>query len=163
MTDTAETPLATATLPDMAATGRLAGRLALALAPGDIVALVGDLGAGKTELARAIIRALTGDPEAEVPSPTFTLVQTYDTLEATVWHFDLYRLETPDEALELGLEEAFEDGISLIEWPDRLGAWLPRRAAVLRMTLAPGGGRFCALLGGPTPPPRRLIDAVAHA
>lgn len=162
MTDAAETPIATALLPDMAATRRLADRLALALAPGDVVALVGDLGAGKTELARAIIRAFTADPEAEVPSPTFTLVQTYDSLETTLWHFDLYRLEAPDDALELGIEEALEDGISLIEWPDRLGSWLPRRAVILRLAIVDDGARRVDLLPCATPPPQRLIDAVAH-
>lgn len=163
MNETHDSPLATVLLPDLTATRRLAGRLAHALAPGDVIALVGDLGAGKTELARAVIRALTGDPDAEVPSPTFTLVQTYDTQDATLWHFDLYRLEAPDDALELGVEEAFEDGICLIEWPDRLGPWLPRRAVVLRMTLEADGGRRCSLLAGGAPPPARLMTAIADA
>ncbi len=163
MTDTAAPPIAEAVLPDLGATARLAERLALVLAPGDVVALVGDLGAGKTELARALIRALTGDPDAEVPSPTFTLVQTYDLLEATVWHFDLYRLERPEDALELGIEDAFEEGICLVEWPDRLGSWLPRRAIILRLTADADGTRRCALLPGATAPPDRLTDVVAHA
>jgi len=98
-----------------------------------------------------------------VPSPTFTLVQTYDLLEATVWHFDLYRLERPDDALELGVEEAFEDGICLVEWPDRLGALLPRRAIILRLTVDPDGTRRCALVAGGDTPPPRLVEAVAHA
>jgi tRNA threonylcarbamoyladenosine biosynthesis protein TsaE len=165
MTEDADRPLAIADLPDLAATRRLAERLALALAPGDVVALVGALGAGKSELVRAVVRAMTGDPTAEVPSPTFTLVQTYDTPRALLWHFDLYRLEGPEEARELGLEEAFEDGIALIEWPDRLGSLLPRRAVVLRLTLAGGAGdaRRCALLPGDPPPPARLVAAVAGA
>lgn len=141
MTDAADRPLAEAVLPDLAATARLAERLALALAPGDVIALVGDLGAGKTELARAIVRALTGDPDAEVPSPTFTLVQTYDLLEATVWHFDLYRLELADEVWELGLEEALAAGASLIEWPERAGGLLPRERLVLHFSHAGEGRR----------------------
>jgi len=114
----------TVTLADEAATHALAQRLAKAAEPGDVLALRGDLGAGKTSLARAFVRALAGDEE-DVPSPTFTLVQLYDWAEGTVWHFDLYRLEKPEDALELGVEEAFADGVSLIEWPDRLGPWLP--------------------------------------
>lgn len=110
-------------LPDEAATARLAARLATALRPGDLVALRGDLGAGKTALCRALIRSVT-DPEAEVPSPTFTLVQSYDTDLGPLWHFDLYRLSGPDEVLELGWEEARAEAVSLVEWPDRLGPLL---------------------------------------
>lgn len=112
-------------LADEAATTALARAVARAARPGDVIALWGDLGAGKTRFARAFIGALAGDSE-EVPSPTFTLVQSYDTPAGTVWHFDLYRLDSPDEVLELGFEEALTDGIALIEWPDRLGALLPR-------------------------------------
>lgn len=117
-------------LPDEAATRRLGQALAGALQAGDVVALGGALGAGKTSLARALIRALSRPDgglagEEEVPSPTFTLVQTYERRPAPVWHFDLFRLEAPDEALELGIEEAFAGAISLIEWPERLGALLP--------------------------------------
>lgn len=114
----------TVPLPDEAATARLAARLATALTPGDLVALRGDLGAGKTALCRALIRSVT-DPEAEVPSPTFTLVQSYDTDLGPLWHFDLYRLSGPDEVLELGWEEARAEAVSLVEWPDRLGPLLP--------------------------------------
>lgn len=124
------------TLADEAATHALARRLAKAAEPGDVIALHGDLGAGKTSLARAFVRALAGEDE-DVPSPTFTLVQLYDWAEGTVWHFDLYRLEKPEDALELGIEEAFADGVSLIEWPDRLGPWLP--ADRLDLRLAAGG------------------------
>jgi tRNA threonylcarbamoyladenosine biosynthesis protein TsaE len=88
--------------------------------PQDVITLKGPLGVGKSEFARAFIRSLLGF-ETDVPSPTYTLVQTYDGDNTTLWHFDLYRLEAPEEVWELGLEEALLDGISLIEWPERLG------------------------------------------
>ena len=112
-------------LADEAATVALARAVARGVRPGDVIALWGDLGAGKTRFARAFIGALAGEGE-EVPSPTFTLVQSYDIPAGMVWHFDLYRLDSPDEVLELGFEEALADGIALIEWPDRLGPLLPR-------------------------------------
>jgi tRNA threonylcarbamoyladenosine biosynthesis protein TsaE len=105
------------TLEDEAATAQLGARIAAALAPGDIVALSGELGAGKTALARAILRAR--GVEGHVPSPTFTLVQAYDTPGLTVHHFDLYRVEDETELRELGLEDAREEGVLLIEWPER--------------------------------------------
>jgi tRNA threonylcarbamoyladenosine biosynthesis protein TsaE len=111
-------------LADPHATARLGAAVATALRPGDAVCLRGPLGAGKTTLARGLIRALTSADE-EVPSPTFTLVQTYDGPAFPVAHFDLYRLERPDEAFELGVDEALEDGAALIEWPERLGGRLP--------------------------------------
>jgi tRNA threonylcarbamoyladenosine biosynthesis protein TsaE len=111
-------------LADADATQALGAALALRLRPGDAVCLYGPLGAGKTTLARGLIRALTG-PDEEVPSPTFTLVQLYDGPEFPISHFDLYRLEQASEADELGLEEALEDGAVLIEWPQRLGGRLP--------------------------------------
>jgi tRNA threonylcarbamoyladenosine biosynthesis protein TsaE len=113
-------------LADEAATRRLGARLARMARAGDVIALGGTLGTGKSTLARAFIRRLT-TPEEEVPSPTFTLVQTYDSEPATIWHFDLYRLEKPEDAVELNIDEAFADGITLIEWPERLGRLLPRR------------------------------------
>lgn len=137
-------------LPDLAATQRLGGALAALLRPGDVVALYGDLGAGKTALARALIRALPGPDgaaEEEVPSPTFTLVQTYERDPAPVWHFDLYRIENPEEVHELGFSEALAEGIVLIEWPERLGALLP--PAALSLTLDyDGEGRTARLDGG---------------
>jgi tRNA threonylcarbamoyladenosine biosynthesis protein TsaE len=143
-------------LPDENATAALAARLAALAAPGDIIALSGELAAGKTTFARAFIRARGGDET--VPSPTFTLVQTYDLPGGAVWHFDLYRLRRPGEAWELGIEDAFRDGISLIEWPERLETLLPaRRLGVAlhfgpapdarRATLA-GGGDWAARLAG---------------
>ncbi|CAA7624296.1 tRNA (adenosine(37)-N6)-threonylcarbamoyltransferase complex ATPase subunit type 1 TsaE [Magnetospirillum sp. UT-4] len=122
-------------LADEAATGRLGEALAARARPGDVIALEGPLGSGKSTLARAFVRALTAADE-EVPSPTFTLVQTYETASGAVWHFDLYRLERPDDAYELDIEDALADGICLIEWPDRLGPLLPARR--LHLTLAPG-------------------------
>jgi tRNA threonylcarbamoyladenosine biosynthesis protein TsaE len=122
-------------LPDEAATAALAARIAVLARPGDVIALKGELGAGKTSFARAFIRARAGRDEI-VPSPTFTLAQPYDFPDVTIWHFDCYRLRDADEAWELGIEDAFRDGISLIEWPERLGHLLPARR--LQITLLPG-------------------------
>jgi len=122
-------------LPDLAATGALAARLAAAARSGDCLLLEGPLGAGKSAFARAFLRALSGDPALEVPSPTFTLVQAYDMPGGmTAWHFDLYRLDGPASLAELGWEEARE-GLALVEWPDRLGRLAP--ADALRLTLEP--------------------------
>jgi len=121
-------------LPDEAATAALAARVAALAVAGDVIALKGELGAGKTSFARAFIRARGGGEE--VPSPTFTLVQVYELGDAAVWHFDCYRLRDPEEAWELGIEDAFRDGISLIEWPERLGLLLPARR--LEITLSTG-------------------------
>lgn len=106
-------------LPDEVATGRLAMDLAAMLRPGDLVALDGDLGAGKTTLARALIRELAGDPELEVPSPTFTLMQTYDLPRHRVVHADLYRLSDASELDELGWQEQTDGAVTLVEWPER--------------------------------------------
>lgn len=119
-------------LADEAATRRLGEDLALALRPGDLVRLEGDLGAGKTTLARALIRAMAGDPDLEVPSPTFTLVQSYD-LRIPVHHLDLYRLGAADEIDELGVDELAASGIVLVEWPDRADGRLQRAAVTLRL------------------------------
>ena len=122
-------------LPDEGATHALAANLAGRAQRGDVIGLSGELGSGKTSFARAFIGARL-DP-GEVPSPTFTLVEIYQSLTGpALWHFDLYRLERPEDAYELGIEEAFADGISLIEWPERLGPLLPREH--LRVTLALG-------------------------
>ncbi|MCE9507464.1 MAG: tRNA (adenosine(37)-N6)-threonylcarbamoyltransferase complex ATPase subunit type 1 TsaE [Alphaproteobacteria bacterium] len=109
-----------------AALAALAARLAPLLKTGDVLALAGSLGAGKTAFARALIHALS--PAAgEVPSPTFTLVQVYDLPGLSIWHFDLYRLaEKKQDILELGWDEARRFGVSLVEWPDRLGGLLPK-------------------------------------
>ena len=121
----------TRTLPDLAATERLAAALAGLVRPGDALLLAGDLGAGKTAFARAFLRALMGDPGLEVPSPTFTLVQTYDGPSGPVHHYDLWRLAGPAALTELGWDEA-TDEIVVVEWPDRLGALAP--AYALRLT-----------------------------
>jgi tRNA threonylcarbamoyladenosine biosynthesis protein TsaE len=111
-------------LPDVAATGQLGAAVALALKAGEAVCLSGPLGAGKSTLARALVRALT-TPHEDVPSPSFTLVQFYEGLAFPLAHFDLYRLERAEEAFEIGLDEALEEGAAVIEWPERLGGRLP--------------------------------------
>jgi len=117
-------PAATFTLPDEAAAARLGQQLASVLRPGDLVLLFGDLGAGKTALARAVIEALTG--EADAPSPTYTLVQSYETQAGwPLAHADLYRLEDEAELDELGLKETLEHGAALVEWPGRAPSWRP--------------------------------------
>jgi tRNA threonylcarbamoyladenosine biosynthesis protein TsaE len=118
-------------LPDEAATAGLAARLARRSRQGDVIGLQGPLGSGKTTFARAFIRAYGGGGE-EVPSPTFALVEVYSFADKPpLWHFDLYRLNAPEEVWELGIEEAWSDGISLIEWPERLGKLLPAEHLLL--------------------------------
>ncbi|CAN7231969.1 tRNA (adenosine(37)-N6)-threonylcarbamoyltransferase complex ATPase subunit type 1 TsaE [Mesorhizobium amorphae] len=111
-------------LADEAATARLGEDLAMALRPGDVLALKGDLGAGKSTLARALIRALADDTALDVPSPTFTLVQSYDT-RVPVHHFDLYRLSSASELDELGFDDALAQGAALVEWPERAETRMP--------------------------------------
>lgn len=138
----------TVDLPDPAATGRLGARIGAALRPGDVVALHGDLGAGKTALARAAIRAAQG-AEIDVPSPTFTLVQTYDAPgRPAVWHVDLYRLGDAQEVEELGLDEARGGAALLIEWPDRWGNGLPADRLDVHLD-HDGPGRRARLAAGP--------------
>ncbi|MGO4914629.1 tRNA (adenosine(37)-N6)-threonylcarbamoyltransferase complex ATPase subunit type 1 TsaE [Pseudogemmobacter sp. W21_MBD1_M6] len=105
---------------------RLAGRVGA----GDVILLEGSIGAGKTHFARSLIKAKLSEPE-DIPSPTFTLVQVYNEGDLDIWHSDLYRLTHPDEAVELGLTDAFETALCLVEWPDRLGDLLPADALVL--------------------------------
>ena len=145
-------------LDDPAATERLGFLLARHLRAGDVVALAGNLGAGKSVLARAVITCLCPD-EDDIPSPTFTLVQTYEPPSGSpIMHFDLYRLEMPEEALDLGIEDAFIDAICLIEWPQRLGPFLPRTALTIELSAVEGepdarsvsvagGARWADLLG----------------
>lgn len=118
------------------ATAALAARLGARLKPGDCLLLDGPIGAGKTHFARSLIQSLLAVPE-EVPSPTFTLVQTYDTPAGEIWHADLYRLNSAAEIAELGLTEAFGTAICLVEWPDRLGKLAPPDALSLRFAADP--------------------------
>ena len=130
-------------LADEAATIRLGEDLALALKPGDCLALTGDLGAGKSTLARAFLRAMADDPDLEVPSPTFTLVQSYE-LRIPVSHFDFYRMGDASEIDELGFEEALGLGICLVEWPEMAGDELP--LSRIRLTLTQDGdGRLAVI------------------
>ena len=124
------------TLPDEAATRSLGAAIAVELRPGEAVCLSGPLGAGKSTLARALVRALT-TPQEEVPSPTFTLVQFYEGARLKVAHFDLYRLTDPDEAYEIGLDEALDDGAAVIEWPERLAGRLPPDRLDVEIALSP--------------------------
>ena len=133
---------ATLALPDLAATNDLAGRIARLARTGDVIGLGGDLGVGKTTFARAYINAVAATchaPPEEVPSPTFTLVQIYPFEICTLYHFDLYRIDHAEDVFELGIEEAFVDGVSLIEWPERMAALLPadRLEIVLRRGSTP--------------------------
>ena len=130
-------------LPDEAATARLGAAVAHALQAGDAVCLSGPLGAGKSTLARALIRALT-TPDEDAPSPTFTLVQFYEGARLAVAHFDLYRLTSPEEAYEIGLDEALEDGAAVIEWPERLAGQLPPDRLDIEIAID-GAGRIARL------------------
>ena len=154
-----EAPLLSRLLPDAEATAALARDLAPRLRAGDVLLLEGDLGAGKSSFARALIRALPGPAGEdrsgeEVPSPTFTLVQIYERRPAAVWHFDLYRLSDPEEVYELGWEEALGGALLLVEWPERLGRLAPPEALRLRLAIEGEGRR--AALEGPAPWARRL-------
>ena len=136
----------TVTLSDETATAALGARIARGLQPGDAVLLRGELGAGKTTLARAILRAL--GVEGHVPSPTFTLVQAYQAGDLAVFHYDLYRIEHPREVAELGMDDALEDGAALVEWPER--GFPPRLATdALTVTLTQKGanGREAHMTG----------------
>jgi tRNA threonylcarbamoyladenosine biosynthesis protein TsaE len=136
-------------LQSLAGTEALAVALARRATARDVIALSGSLGAGKTAFARAFIRARSGgEAVTEVPSPTFTLVQVYDLPVTPVWHFDLYRLAKPDDAWELGIEEAWVEAISLIEWPDRLGPLLPDTRLDIELSPATRGDARRATITG---------------
>src|SRR5262249_36256975 len=136
-------------LPDEAATAALAEDVAAALRPGDVVALSGPLGAGKTTFARALIRALADDPHLEVPSPTFTLVQAYAAGRLSLSHFDLYRVSDSSELDEIGFDDALTEGTVLVEWPERAGAGLPTERLDLTFALAGEGRRATLIATGP--------------
>lgn len=122
----------------------LGARLSGLLGAGDVVALTGGLGAGKTTLSRGLIKAMTDADE--VPSPTYTLVQTYEAPTCELWHCDMYRLEQPEDAYELGLIEAFHEAVCLVEWPDKLGGLLPETALHIDIQFD-GDGRKAVLSG----------------
>jgi tRNA threonylcarbamoyladenosine biosynthesis protein TsaE len=122
-------------LADEAATTRLGAAVAGLLKPGEAVCLTGPLGAGKSTLARGLVRALTR-PDEEVPSPTFTLVQFYETPGFSLAHFDLYRLTRAEEAEEIGLDEALDQGAVVIEWPERLEGRLPADRLDIEIAIA---------------------------
>ena len=139
-------------LPGLAATTAFGRRLAKALRRGDVVALKGGLGVGKTTLARAIVAGLSPESD-DVPSPTFTLVQTYPVTladgPADLWHFDLYRLDRADQVYELGIEEALAEGVSLIEWPDLAEGLLPKQNLLtIELQIAAGQARRALVAGG---------------
>src|ERR1700733_7543851 len=135
-------------LPDLAATEALAAAVAALARAGDAILLEGELGAGKSAFARAFLRVASGDPRLEVPSPTFTLVQSYDTRVGKLHHFDLWRLDGPDGLAELGWEDV-GDGVVLVEWPDRLRALRPIEALTLQLYLTGACSRRAALSGWP--------------
>lgn len=129
-------------------TEQLAQTLAARARPGDAILLSGPLGAGKSVLARAFLRSFCADPALEVPSPTYTLVQAYEAPVATVYHFDLWRLGSPDELDELGWDDACE-GVMLVEWPERLDDMTPQHALHITLDVAPDGSRHATLAGWP--------------
>jgi tRNA threonylcarbamoyladenosine biosynthesis protein TsaE len=135
-------------LPDLAATDALAARVAALARPGDAILLAGPLGAGKTAFARGFLRAATRDRRLDVPSPSFTLVQSYDTRVGVVHHYDLWRLDGPAALAELGWDEARGD-IVLVEWPERLAAWQPAVALVIALSLEEGDARRAVISGWP--------------
>ncbi|HLQ18416.1 MAG TPA: tRNA (adenosine(37)-N6)-threonylcarbamoyltransferase complex ATPase subunit type 1 TsaE [Tabrizicola sp.] len=138
-------------------TEALGRSLALHARPGDVILLEGPIGAGKSCLARAFIRARLG-PAEEVPSPTFTLVQVYEAGGVEIWHADLYRLTHPDEVWELGLDDAFSSAICLVEWPDRLGNHVPPGALHIQLSTQ-GEGRQALVREGRS----ELREALRHA
>lgn len=143
-------------------TAALGRRISPILKPGDVLLLEGPLGAGKSLFARSVIQARLGHPE-DVPSPTFTLVQTYDTADLEIWHCDLYRLSGPDAAQELGLEDAFETAACLVEWPSRLGDMRPADAITLKLELAEKESARNIAFFGPPSDFRSRLEAVLNA
>jgi tRNA threonylcarbamoyladenosine biosynthesis protein TsaE len=135
-------------LPDLAATEALAGAVAQLARAGDAILLDGPLGSGKTAFARAFLRAASNEPAFEVPSPTFTLVQSYETKQGLIHHFDLWRLDAPGALAELGWDEARE-AVVLVEWSDRLGPLRPEDALTIGFQFGAGDSRTATLTGWP--------------
>lgn len=125
---------------------QIADKIAPQLSVGDVVALNGTLGVGKTTFVRALVQKLIGH-EVDVPSPTFTLLQSYDTPNFTLYHFDFYRLKSPSEAFEIGIEDAFADGVSMIEWPDKIGSLLPKKHKSISFEILENGKRHIVTEG----------------
>jgi tRNA threonylcarbamoyl adenosine modification protein YjeE len=134
------------TLPSLNATEQLAKHIAGLVEPGEVIALTGDLGVGKTAFSRFFIQSLTS-ADTEVVSPTFTLLQTYKAPFFSLWHFDLYRLQSAKETIELGIDEAFDEGVSLIEWPEIIEEWLPEHRLSLKLTFGENEQRIAVLSG----------------
>ncbi|APX13096.1 tRNA (adenosine(37)-N6)-threonylcarbamoyltransferase complex ATPase subunit type 1 TsaE [Tateyamaria omphalii] len=141
-------------------TARAARAIGANMQPGDVILLEGDVGAGKTHLARALIQSLMTEPE-DVPSPTFTLVQIYDTRNGPLWHTDLYRISADTEIDELGLFDAFETAMCLVEWPDRLGMMTPKHA--LTISIETQGDARSARLSWTDPRWANRLNEVAHS
>ena len=139
----------TAALADEAATYRLMTDIAAIIEPGDVITLSGDLGAGKTTFARALIRYLAADDTIEVPSPTFTFTQSYTLPRFAVVHVDLYRLSGPSELPELGFDDVPEGSVTLVEWPDRAVGFLPASRLDIALTLEPQNGQMPAMFASP--------------
>ena len=152
-------------LPSPEATAAFAKRLAAELTPGDTLLLEGLLGSGKSHFARSVIHALQANadqPPEDVPSPTFTLVQTYIAGTAEIWHADLYRLTASDEVFELGLDEAWQTAICLIEWPDRLGDAAPAGAVTLTFAHTDDDDKRTLMITGPDVPLRTKIEGALY-
>lgn len=146
-------------LPSADATQNLAQRIGAVLNPGDVLLLEGPIGAGKTHFARSLIQSLLPLPE-DVPSPTFTLVQVYEGTQSEIWHADLYRLTGPDEVVELGLTDAFEEAICLVEWPDRLAELKPDEALSLSFSITEDEGERLLELSANSPRWRDIFESL---
>ncbi len=149
-------------LPSPEATEQLARKIAEYLAPGDVILVEGPIGAGKSHFCRAAIRHLLAKEgrDEEIPSPTFTLVQTYDLTSMEVWHADLYRLSDPSQTSELGLDDAFGTAIVFVEWPDRLGEGAPKTALRLSLSPADNADSRIAIFSATDPRWQRLLSSL---